>query len=104
MRSYILDLHVCNTLLGAAMTDEEFNRYCAGVMGYRLSISGMYLDADENIPVIGMWHYKPATDLNKMAEVFDKLDTRKITARFFITINESGIAAAMREFIEGAKE
>ena len=68
------------------MTDEEFNRYCAEVMGY----------------APGDW-WNPSVDLNQMAEVFDKLWCDKevsIYGRFFNSAKQRGIAKAMREFID----
>lgn len=72
------------------MTDEEFNRYCAEVTG-----NEFFLEKH---------NYSPATNLNQMAEVFDRLwkdreDYFAPSAWFLMNVDK-GIAKAMREFIE----
>ena len=92
------------------MTDEEFNRYCAEVMGYQVvepilcsDISALYVSDGGS----GCWLYSPTTAFSQMAEVFDKLFCPLYTTDtdvFIVTAVNSGIAKAMREFIEGTKQ
>lgn len=79
------------------MTDEEFNRYCAQVMGIPVKLA----EAVDS--------HNPATDLNQMAEVFDKLMSKEtfILMKFWTYKHpdtvQIPIAQAMREFIESTK-
>lgn len=94
------------------MTDEEFIRYCAEVMGYKWGVWAVSIMPDNNATWEG-WKdnegieidFDPTTDLNQMADVFDKLwkDTPTFFCKeFFNSIHRIGIAKAMREFIESA--
>lgn len=105
--------------MGEDMTDEEFNRYCAEVMGYRTFKEINYIcikvpNDNFNHPLDDMIKYSPATILYQMAEVFDKLwpDSMEERSSLITDINEEvflenlackGIAQAMREFIESTK-
>lgn len=73
------------------MTDEEFNPYCAEVMQIPRLESGNYKG------------WSPATDLNQMAEVFDKLLANERIPKAFTVFSGQEIAQAMREFIESTK-
>lgn len=93
------------------MKDEEFNRYCAEVMGYSFYKYGdltntAYVSTVDNGVIA-----KRYTDLNQMADVFDELwpDSMEESSSLITDINEEfflenlackGIAKAMREFIE----
>lgn len=85
------------------MTDEEFNRYCAKVMNH--------------VPTEWDTLWDPATDLNQMAKVFDKLVSKTVVnchipdapenllfSQLSISMVTEGIAQAMREFIESTGE
>lgn len=93
------------------MTDEEFNKYCAEVMNGRIIPHswGKVYYFEHRIPV-PVADYLPSKDLNQMAEVFDKLVERgegikgDKWVKFSYAIGKSGIAQAMREFIESTKE
>lgn len=87
------------------MTDEEFNRYCAEVM--------LRTEYADEMP----YPYSPATDINQMAEVFDKLVSgllikchdpdapeNQLFEQFSVSMVSEGIALAMRQFIESTKE
>lgn len=78
--------------MGEDMTDEEFNRYCAEVRC--IHISPNYK---------GGLNYHPATDLNQMAEAFDKLLANERIPKAFTVFSGQEIAQAMREFIESTK-
>jgi len=87
------------------MNRLEFNRYCAEVMGYEI-FNDLALTCIYHAGAI----YQPATDLNQMAEVFDKLwkQGKYRTHRNRVIFDDvkllSGIAQAMRQFIESTKE
>lgn len=94
------------------MTDEEFNKYCAEVMGYKREVAPRMYESQLWVSDGGSsrWHYLPSFNLNQMAEVFDKLIQRiyrnnKESMAFYtqmssVAIEGKGIAEAMREFIE----
>jgi len=95
------------------MKDEEFNRYCAEVMGnyisYDIAESGIWRVMEVNgQKVKSPCSYNPATDLNQMAEVFDKLwlnyyDEYSTSPSLNMGDTKS-IAKAMRDFIESTNE
>lgn len=95
------------------MKDEEFNRYCAEVMGYRTFKEINYIcikvpNDNFNHPLDDMIKYSPATILYQMAEVFDKLWLNYYdeysTSPSLNMGDTRGIAQAMREFIESTNE
>jgi len=97
------------------MKDEEFNRYCAEVMGYTWDVWASSILLENNDTWEG---YKDkdgyavdvcaATDLNQMAEVFDKLWLNYYdeysTSPSLNMGDTRGIAKAMRDFIESTNE
>lgn len=91
--------------MGEDMTDKEFIKYCAEVMGYKIISHGDY---GERFTYEDGVRYDPLTYLNEMAEVFDKLWKDREDLGFggislLKIIIEKGIAQAMREFIESTK-
>jgi len=86
------------------MNKEEFNKYCAEVMGYHKDNSEYEAwSASLRRP------YNPYDDLNQMAEVLDKLtdSTHRwdgMWESLYDHLNCSkGIKQAMRDFIESTK-
>lgn len=84
------------------MKDEEFNRYCAEVMEcvtheYDEFTQTIYVHRGDG--VIGRRY----TDLNQMAEAFDKLLANERIPKAFTVFSGQEIAQAMREFIESTK-
>lgn len=52
------------------MSPEEFNKYCATVMGYWMNDQWMMgADTSYDFP----HSYRPYSDMNQLAEVFDRL-------------------------------
>jgi len=97
------------------MKDEEFNKYCAEVMGWHLKevpvIFGgktYYWKNFDDKMMYQDYRYKPATDLNQMAGVFDKLngsgfDKQARDFQLDVFVKGMSITQAMREFIESTK-
>ena len=80
---------------------EEFNKYCAGVMGVKfksaMNTTGIY------------WHseYDPYNDLNQMQQSFDILSKNWLTNdshMFGDDTHNRGIKTAMRNFIISTME
>lgn len=79
------------------MTPEQFNRYCAEVMG--LTVDHI-CDQWGGLSISGMV-YAPHDDMNQLAEVFDRLWQADIDnyVQFRMTITDKGIQQAMIDFI-----
>ena len=94
------------------MDKEKFIKYCAEVMGYRLTAVYERDDNGEKTNeilwffVAGIGIYEPYDDLNQMAEVFDKvwkLTTGKGDCMNWFMMCHDGIKQAMRDFIVSTK-
>ena len=88
------------------MNKEEFNSFCAEVMGLKLDNGLAYIDSQT---LYSIYYYNPYDDLNQMAEVLDKLtdSTHRwdgMWESLYDHLNCSkGIKQAMRDFIESTK-
>ena len=78
---------------------KAFNTYCADVMGYKIF---------PDLATSAIYHagaiYEPHTNLNQLAEVFDKLLANEQIPKAFTVFSGEGIATAMREFIESTHD
>ena len=93
------------------MNKNEFNEYCAKVMGLictdKASDNGVWvIEKEKDGAACPDWYYNPYEDLNQMAEVVDKLILTRVLDVEPIgkMIEKHGMKQTFRDFIESTAQ